>query len=199
VTKMHIARWASVFASVSFAAMLLPAWILEIAGLDRAMSDGTFSARPLGFISSGAFIGLFPLALVAAFAWLLPRPVLVFGAFIGGVVLLLILSAAVLPRSWRISAFPAKSDAEAWEHAKRQIASGNSFEWTGRANGKIIWYQKGVGTSKERLVLSISCSIPLIVLITEIALRRRVGQIAIVNNELRKGDKGATVSVAGER
>ena len=171
MTKMRIIRGASIIASVSFAVLLLPAWIFEFAGVDRALSDSSLSALPLRLLSIGAFISLFPLALVAVFAWFLPRPVLVLGAFFGGVAFLLILSAAVLPRSWRIGTFPAQSDTDAWERAKRQIASGNSFEWTGRADGKIIWYQKGVGTSTERLAFSIACSLPLIVMLAEIALR----------------------------
>lgn len=173
MSKMRIIRGTSIIASVSFAVLLLPAWILEFAGLDRALSDGSFSARPLGLLSIWAFIGLFPLALVAVFACFLPRPVLLLGALFGGVAFLLIVSAAIFPRSWRISAFPAKADTDAWERAKRQIASGNNFEWTGRADGRIIWYQKGVGTSTERLAFSIACSLPLIVMLTEIALRSR--------------------------
>ncbi|MBI3879775.1 MAG: hypothetical protein HY301_06885 [Verrucomicrobia bacterium] len=157
-----------------FIFVVVGAWIIELAGFDQGLLESQLTAAPLKFLSRAAFIAVLPVSVLAMFAGMLPKSILVTGATVGILAFVIILGANLSPRSWRIANFPAPSDNDAWERANRQIASGNPHEWIGWADGIIIWYVKGVGASTEEIVFSFLCSIPGAVFALELALLRKL-------------------------
>lgn len=172
----RLVRWVSILAMLGFALMLLPAWIMECASIKRGLTEGEMVANPIGMISRYAFLCVMPLAMIAVFGAFLPRSVLVFTGGFSLLIFITILVAAIAPRNWRANSLPQASDKEALESAIRRIESGSKERWIGRADGRIIWYLKGLGAPANAICFSLLCLFPALAIFLEVVLRRNLNK-----------------------